>query len=113
MMTSTIERSLGYVRVSTQRQEGRISPVDQEERLAAYYRQLPIELVDIYRDDGLFGTTADRPGLQKLVEHAMRPGSGITEIGVDSLSRLLRDQDLLERYRATLDRAGVRIVAIT
>ncbi len=62
---------------------------------------------------GSTGTTENRPGLQALFEHAMRPGSGITEIGVYSFSRLFRDHYLLEHNRRKLKRAGVRIVAIT
>ena len=108
------ERALGYIRVSTQRQaEGGISLANQEERLNAHYGQRGIELVDVYRDGGLSGTTDNRPGLQALFEHALRPGSGITEIGVYSFSRLFRDHYLLEHYRRKLKRAGVRIVAIT
>ena len=43
----------------------------------------------------------------------MRPGSGITQIGVYSFSRLFRDHYLLELYRHKLKRAWVHIVAIT
>lgn len=108
------ERALGYVRVSTQRQaEGGISLDNQEQRLTAHYAERGVELVDIYRDGGLSGTTDNRPGLQALFEHAQRPGNGITEIGVYSFSRLFRDHYLLEHYRRKLKRAGVRIVAIT
>lgn len=48
-----------------------------------------------------------------MIEHARRPGSGITEIGTYSFSRLFRDHYLLEHYRRKLKRAGVGIVAIT
>lgn len=83
------ERALGYVRVSAQRQaEGGISLDNQEVKLGAHYRQRGTELVDIYRDGGLSGTTDNRPGLQVVFEHAMRPGTGITEIRVYSFSRL-------------------------
>lgn len=114
MAKTRTERALGYVRVSTQRQaEGGISLGNQEEKLAAHYGERGVEMVDIYRDAGLSGTTDNRPGLQALFEHAMRPASGITEIGVYSFSRLFRDHYLLEHYRRKLKRAGVRIVAIT
>ena len=108
------ERALGYVRVSTQRQaEGGISLDNQEARLRTHYAQRGVELVDIYGDGGLSGTSDNRPGLQAMIEHAIRPGSGITEIGTYSFSRLFRDHYLLEHYRRKLKRAGVRIVAIT
>lgn len=114
MTGSRIERALGYVRVSTQRQaDGGISLANQEQMLGDHYRRLGVELVDIHRDGGLSGTNDNRPGLQALFEHALRAGSGITEIGVYSFSRLFRDHYLLEHYRRKLKRAGVRIVAIT
>ena len=108
------ERALGYVRVSTQRQaEGGISLDNQEQRLKSHYSPRGIELVEIYSDGGHSGTTDNRPGFQSMIEHAMRAGSGITEIGVYSFSRLFRDHYLLEHYRRKLKRAGVKIVAIT
>ncbi|RYY28390.1 MAG: recombinase family protein [Sphingomonadales bacterium] len=114
MAKTRIERALGYVRVSTQRQaEGGISLANQEQRLTAHYAHRGVDLVDIYRDGGLSGTTDNRPGLQALFEHALGAGSGITEIGVYSFSRLFRDHYLLEHYRRKLKRAGIRLVAIT
>ncbi|CAN5599367.1 hypothetical protein BH10PSE14_BH10PSE14_35290 [soil metagenome] len=108
------ERALGYVRVSTRRQaDGGISLDNQERRLGANYGQRGTELIEIYRDDGLSGATDNRPGLQALVQHAVRSGSGVTETGIGSLCRLLRDHDLLDRYRRKLMRAGVRVVVIT
>ncbi|OYX75974.1 MAG: hypothetical protein B7Y77_02855, partial [Bradyrhizobium sp. 35-63-5] len=114
MVKLKLERALGYIRVSTQRQaNGGISLDNQEQRLKAHYSQRGTELVEIYRDGGHSGTTDNRPGFQALFEHAMRPGSGITQIGVYSFSRLFRDHYLLEHYRRKLKRAGVHIVAIT
>lgn len=114
MVKARTERALGYARVSTQRQaEGGISLANQEERLATHYKQRGVELVEVHRDGGLSGTNDNRPGLQALFEQALRPGSGITEIGVYSFSRLFRDHYLLEHYRRKLKRAGVRLVAIT
>lgn len=108
------ERALGYIRVSTQRQaDNGISLDRQESSLGDHYRRLGTDLVEIYHDGGLSGTSDNRPGLQALFEHALRPGSGITEIGVYSLCRLFRDPDLLEHHRRKLKRAGLRLVAIT
>lgn len=113
MAKPRIERALGYVRVSTQRQaDGVISLDHQESRLRAYYTQRRIKLIKIYRDDGRSGTSDNRPGLQALGEHAVASGSCITEIGVDSLSRLFRDRDLLDRYLSQWTLAGVRVVVI-
>ncbi len=78
MTGNRIERALGYVRVSTQRQaDGGVSLANQEQKLGEHYRRLGVELVDVYRDGGLSGTNDNRPGLQALFEHALRAGSGI------------------------------------
>ncbi len=107
------ERALGYIRVSTQRQADNGIGCDyQKASLGDHYRRLGADLVEIYDDDGLSGSSDDRPGLQALFEHALRPGSGITEIGVYSLCRLFRDPDLLDHHRRKLKRAGIRLVAI-
>lgn len=106
-------RALGYVRVSTKRQVDADAYLDrQEEQLKAHYACRGVDLVEIFRDCGLSGTTDHRPGLQAMIEHALRPTSEITEIGTCCLSRLARDHDSLERYRRQLKGAGVGIVAI-
>lgn len=107
------ERALGYIGVSTQRQAGNGISFDyQKTSRADHYRRLGVDLVEIYHDGGLSGTSDNRPGLQTLFEQALRPGSGITEIGVYSVCRLFRDPDLLDHHRGKLKRAGVRLVAI-
>lgn len=114
MVKSRTERALGYARVSTRHHAARaISLDDQGERLTAYYRQRGVELVDLYGDAGLSGGTDDRPALMAMFEHALRPGGDIAEIGVCGFSRLFRDLSLLEHYRCKLERAGVRLVAIS
>ena len=114
MVRRYTERALGYVRVSIQRQpEGGISLDTQAGRFAAHYCQRDVKLVDIYRDGGLSGTTDNSHGLQALFEHALRPGGGITEIGVYSFSRQFRDNSRLEHYQRQLEHAGVRFVAVS
>ncbi|BCA59487.1 recombinase family protein [Sphingomonas sp. HMP6] len=115
MTTSVqIERALGYFRTSSQTQASEGTGVDKQEAdLRDYYRGQSIDLVAIYRDSAVAGTTDNHTALQALIEHAIRPGSGVTEIGVCSLSRLSRDPDLLDEVRRTLERASIRLVAIS
>ncbi|MGY2735022.1 recombinase family protein [Sphingomonas sp. UYP23] len=111
--TARVERALGNVRVSTQGSaEGGVRRDAQATALGDYYRRLHGDLVEIYRDNGASGVTANRPGLQALLDHAIHGDSGITEVGVCSFSRLARDGDLLDQYCQRLERAGVRIVSI-
>ena len=113
-MTLMIERALVYVRTSNSASAGSHGDlISQGKRLLDHCAQRQIDVVHIYRDEARSGTCKDRPGLRSLIEHAMRPGGGITEIAVESLSRLCRNRDVLELYRGRLKKAGVRIVAVT
>lgn len=108
------ERALGYIRVSTQGQaDNGISLDHQESSLGGHYRRLGTDLVGIYLGRGLSGTSNNRPGLQALFAHELRPGSRISKIGVCSICRLFRDPETLDHYRQRLKRAGVRIFTIT
>jgi DNA invertase Pin-like site-specific DNA recombinase len=85
--------AIGYVRVSTQEQakEG-VSLDAQRDKLKSYCKLNGIKLVDIVADEGISGSTLDRPGLQAAL-HMIRRGRANTLIvaKLDRLSRSLRD----------------------
>ena len=85
--------AIGYVRVSTQEQatEG-VSLDAQRDRLRTYCKANGIRLVDIVADEGISGSTLERPGLQAALRR-IRRGTANTLIVVklDRLSRSLRD----------------------
>jgi DNA invertase Pin-like site-specific DNA recombinase len=95
--------AIGYVRVSTQEQatEG-VSLDAQRDRLRSYCKANDIRLIDIIGDEGISGSTLERPGLQAAL-HLIRRGRANTLIVVklDRLSRSLRDVcALVEDYFA-------------
>lgn len=85
--------AIGYVRVSTQEQatDG-LSLAAQRDRLRAYCSLYAIRLIDIKADEGLSGSTLDRPGLQAALQ-MLRRGRANTLIvaKLERLSRSLRD----------------------
>ena len=91
--TNDTKTAIGYVRVSTQEQatEG-VSLDAQRDRIRAYCRLHAIKLIDIKSDDGISGSTLNRPGLQAALE-MIRRGRGNTLIvaKLDRLSRSLKD----------------------
>ena len=91
--TSDTKTAIGYVRVSTQEQakEG-VSLDAQRDKLRSYCKLNGIKLVDIVADEGISGSTLDRPGLQAAL-HMIRRGRANTLIvaKLDRLSRSLRD----------------------
>jgi site-specific DNA recombinase len=91
--TQPTKTAIGYVRVSTQEQatEG-VSLDAQRDRLTAYCNMNGIKLIDIKADEGISGSTLERPGLQAALQ-TLRRGRANTLIvaKLDRLSRSLRD----------------------
>lgn len=91
--TCGTKRAVGYVRVGTQEQATVGVSLDaQRDKLRAYCKLNDIALTDILADEGLSGSTMDRPGLQTALR-MIRSGQASTLIVVklDRLSRSLRD----------------------
>ena len=85
--------AIGYVRVSTQEQatEG-VSLDAQREKLRAYCKANGIRLVDIVADEGVSGSTLERPGLQAALRMIKRGRANTLIVAkLDRLSRSLRD----------------------
>ena len=67
-------RAVGYVRVSTQNQaeEGE-SLNNQKEAISTYCQAYNLELMNIFADEGVSGSTIkERPALNKLLEEAAK-----------------------------------------
>jgi len=91
--TSDTKTAIGYVRVSTQEQatEG-VSLDAQRDRLKAYCKVHAIKLIDIKADEGISGSTLERPGLQAALQMIKRGRANTLLVAkLDRLSRSLRD----------------------
>src|SRR5256712_2039193 len=86
MMTdgSTGKRTALYVRVSTEEQ----ASANQEADLRQWAKRLGLKVVKTYRDDGISGAKADRPGLTAMLDAAHRREFDVLLIwALDRLSR--------------------------
>ena len=113
-MTAPIRSAAVYARVSTEKQNP-LSPDDQVRKCREYARSHGFQVLDahIYRDEGLSGAGADRPGLTRLLDAALSPARPFDAILVDDTSRLSRStQDALSIF-ARLNFAGVQLVAVS
>ena len=104
-------KTVGYIRVSTERQvqEG-ISIEAQEAKIKAYAELNDSELIAICRDEGISGAKADRAGLKKALEAATEHQAALV---VYSLSRLSRSTRLTCEIGDKLDKAGAGLVSIS
>jgi len=94
-----------YARFSTDRQDAR-SIEDQERRCRRYAEERGWQVVQVYEDAAVSGTTIGRAGLQRLLADAKR----FCRVLVDDLSRLSRDLvDTLTLTRQLSER-GVEVI---
>jgi site-specific DNA recombinase len=105
-------RAVGYIRVSTQDQarEG-FSLSAQRHRIEAYCKAQGWELVEIYADEGVTGSTIDRPEFQRMFDEVL--SDGVEKIIFVKLDRLGRCAYQLGAVRDRLEKRGVGLVSIT
>ena len=85
--------AIGYVRVSAQEQSSNGVSLDaQRDRLTAYCKLNGINIIDIKADEGISGSTLERPGLQAALQMLQRGRANTLLVAkLDRLSRSLRD----------------------
>lgn len=106
-----MKKAIGYVRVSTEEQakEG-VSLEAQEERIRKYAEYKGFELVEVIRDEGKSGGTANREGFQKLL--ARIEANGFDALILFNLDRLSRDMLTLLALERLLDECNVELHTI-
>lgn len=101
---------VGYVRVSTARQaRGGVSLEAQAASIPNYCEQHGLRLLEVHRDEGRSGRTADRPGLQAAIDQVQQ-AKGV--LLVPSVSRFARSMRDLAALTQRLTDSGVPIVFI-
>ena len=103
MIASEPAKVVGYIRVSTTEQASDgVSLAAQEHKIRAYCDLYDLELVTIYRDEGLSGKDLQRPGLQNALSHCdpkHGEASGIVVAKLDRLTRSIVDLNtLIDRH---------------
>jgi len=94
---NVVKVAVGYVRVSTLEQASEGVSLDaQRDKIRAYCKFNGIKLIDIAADEGVSGSTLDRPGLQDALRMLQRGRANtLIVIKLDRLTRSVRDLCLL------------------
>ena len=103
-----------YARISTDKQS-ELSPESQIRKCRedAEARGFRILEAHIYRDDGISGTSMERPAFQQMIAAAVSPDRPFDAIFVDDTSRLSRStEDALTIFRR-MNFAGVQLIAVS
>lgn len=107
-------RAALYCRVSTSRQaEADLSIPDQIRQGEEHCQRRGWTLAATYIEPGLSATDDNRPELLRMMEAATSPGRPYDIVLVHSMSRLFRDQLLLEVYYRRLAKACVQVQSVT
>ncbi len=96
-----------YARYSTENQDAR-SIEDQERRCRVFAVARGLQVVDVYSDAAVSGTTTARPNLQRLLVDAR--ARKFKAVVVDDLSRLSRDRTDSAVLIRQLDDLGIQVV---
>ena len=104
-------RVAAYCRVSTSQEDQRNSLENQRRYFSEYIsRQPDWELVEVYADEGLSGTSSDRPAFRRMLAAAAE--GEIDLILTKEVSRFARNTVDTLAYTRLLRRQGVGIVFI-
>jgi site-specific DNA recombinase len=93
-------RTIGYIRVSTDKQaEKGVSLDAQREKLEAYATLYDLELIDVIVDAGESAKSLQRPGLERALSMLGKQADALLVVKLDRLTRSVADLGaLLERH---------------
>lgn len=111
MVSSAVPRALVYVRVSTFEQVHGSSLVTQLDQCMLLLETHSWQLAGVFRDVGVSGAEATRPGLNSLVA-AVAAGE-IDVVVVATLDRLARSVEVLSELVEEWNRVGVGLVSVS
>lgn len=84
-------KAFGYIRVSGLSQVKGDGFERQEEAIQAYAKANNLEVVQVFREEGVSGTMEQRPALAQLLVSLEKNGHGIKTVIIEKLDRLARD----------------------
>ena len=101
---------VGYCRVSTENQRDEGTIVLQERALEEFCQANGHQLIALYKDEGVSGDQANRPGLSKMFDF-LECSRGIDGVLIYKLDRLARDLYMQEHVIRELGRLGLELVS--
>ena len=84
-------KAYGYIRVSGKGQVNGDGLYRQESTIRNYADKHGFELVEIFAEEGVSGTEADRPELARMLVDLEENGHGIKTVIIERVNRLARD----------------------
>jgi len=111
-----MKKAYGYLRVSGKGQVDGDGFQRQEKAIADYAKANNIEIVHIYKEEGVSGTLIDRPALTSMMldlDNNESDDVGVKVILIERIDRLARDLMIQENILHDLKKHGVDIYSAT
>lgn len=108
---AALVKAFGYIRVSGKGQVDGDGFARQEAAIRSYAKAHGIEVVSIYREEGVSGTTEVRPALADMLVSLEQNGHGIKLVIIEKLDRLARDIMVQEAIIRDFKRSGFSLVS--
>jgi len=104
-------KAFGYIRVSGKGQIDGDGFPRQEKAIRDYAKANGIEIVKIFREEGVSGTLQDRPALVDMVIELEENGHGVKTVLVEKMNRLARDLMIQENIIHDLQQKGFNLIS--
>lgn len=105
-------KAYGYVRVSGKGQVGGHGLERQEKAISDYADAHGIEIMKIFREEGVSGTLKDRPALAAMFIDLETNGHGVKTILIEKVDRLARDLMVQEITIGDLRKHGFNLISV-
>lgn len=106
-----MEKAFGYLRVSSEGQIDGDGFSRQEKAIMNYAKANDLEIVKIYREEGVSGTLEKRPALAELMVSLEQNGHGVKTVIIERLDRLARDLMVQEAIIKDFQKHGFNLIS--
>jgi len=108
-----MSKAYAYVRVSGIGQVRGDGLERQERAVKKYAKAHSLEIVKVFREEGVSGTLEERPQLARLMVRLEENGEGVDTVIIERLDRLARDLMVQEAIIDDLNKQGFKLVSAT
>ena len=112
-MDEMVKYGVNYIRVSSDKQVDGYSLDSQDELCTQKAKQVGFEVVKTFREEGVSGTTIDRPALKEMIDYCLDKKNNVSAVFVYSFSRLNRNTIDFLNLRFLLSKHGVNLFSVS
>lgn len=106
-----MEKCFAYLRVSDPSQVKKDGFIRQEKAVQDYAKANKLQIVTIFKEEGISGTKENRPALAKLMVSLEQNGHNIKTVLIEKLDRLARDLMVQEAIIRDFHKQGFNIIS--